>query len=116
MEGKAIDSLKDLYSSFPAVKIENGVFKYIFIRVTNPATNETVLFLRGSADFEYHAQIFEDFEAKFLNHLKVRGVKLTGSEHKLVDQVHLKCPGGGRIEHLGNLCSVKSHYKMFSQR
>jgi len=99
MVSKKVNSLEDLYSEFPRVKIEEGVFKYIFIEATNTATGESLLFLRGSGNHEYHKEIFQDFVSKFENHLNVRGVTLSNSETKLKDIMKFKCPGGGRIEH-----------------
>jgi len=99
MEGKKITSLSDLYTNFPSVQIEEGTFKYILIKVSNPPTDESVLFLRGTKRFEYHKEIFEDFESKLRNHLEVRGITLGDSSSKLKETVEIKCPGGGRIEH-----------------
>jgi len=108
MVSKNVDTLEGLYESFPPVKIEEGIFKYIFIQATDTATGNSILFLRGSGSHEYHKDIFQDFESKFMNHLNVRGVTLGGSETKLKETIQLKCPGGGRIEHSrkNNTCFI----------
>lgn len=101
--GKQYENLKGLYEKFPPVQIENGVFKYIQIKVTDTASGDNVLFVRGSARHEYHKYILEEFRSKLLQHVNVRGVTLAGSGDgkKLIDTIEVSCPGGGRIEHSG---------------
>ena len=104
METQKINSLEDLYKRFPAVEIDKGTFKYIQIRVKNTATEESILFVRGTTRHEYHSEIFEEFESKFSNVVKVRGLKIadpkdSSQEVKLADVIEVDCPGGGRIKH-----------------
>ena len=68
----------------PVVIDPEGTFKYIQIIVTKDG--ESTLVIRGTADFSYHADIYDNFVSK-----EIRANKL---KHTTAE-----CPGGGRIKH-----------------
>jgi len=74
--------------SVAAVEIDEGTFKYVLIRVEGAPSNidgdENVTYIvRGNTRGEYHADIYEEFEEKFVK----------------VSKLRTKCVGGGRIKH-----------------
>uniref|UniRef100_F1L613 Sex-regulated protein janus-B n=2 Tax=Ascaris TaxID=6251 RepID=F1L613_ASCSU len=78
-------SLKNLampLSSIADVDIDpQGVFKYILIKVTEKASNEEKLIVRGYKRCHFHGDVFEE------------------TENAVGSDFNLKCLGGGRIRH-----------------
>jgi phosphohistidine phosphatase len=109
MDSASFQNLTDLYKSFPPVKIDEGVFKYIIIKGTwhtkARISDEEIYFIRGWKDLEFHADNFARFRKEFENSDIVDKIAVTNEKKenvKLVDGVIFECPGGGRIDHKPN--------------
>ena len=73
-------SLQDKVNSVPDVKIDEGTFKYIQIRISGGGSEKIII--RGSSDAGYHVDVFDDCAPQ----LKSLGLTVD-------------CIGGGRIKH-----------------
>ncbi|CAN8029365.1 unnamed protein product [Ixodes persulcatus] len=72
------------FESIPTVKLDNGRFKYILIKVHDKNDDSrTKLIVRGSAGAAYHSDIFDSESAKI----------------EAIEGLELECLGGGRIIH-----------------
>ncbi|CAN8005375.1 unnamed protein product [Ixodes hexagonus] len=72
------------FETIPTVKLDNGRFKYILIKVHDKNDDtRTKLIVRGSAAASYHADIFDSESAKL----------------EAIQGIELECLGGGRIIH-----------------
>jgi hypothetical protein len=92
-----MQSLKTILSAMPQVSLSpEGVFKYVLITVTYK--QDTVEFVRGHTDMEYHADNFNRFVKEF----DQRGLELDGERLCSQTNVKISCPGGGRVNHSGN--------------
>jgi len=69
--------------SIPDVKIDDGRFKYVLIRVHDKNTDSSKLIVRGVATCSYHMDIYE----------------LAQNEIEQGDRFELEPEGGGRILH-----------------
>lgn len=69
-------------SQYEDVKIEDGIFKYVLIEVTDPATSERKRIVAGTKSAEFHQEVAEPVLEE-LEELGLRGEIL----------------GGGRIQH-----------------
>lgn len=69
--------------AIPDVKIDDGRFKYVLIKVHDKNSNDTKLIVRGTATCSYHMDIYE----------------LAQQEIEQDDKFELEAQGGGRILH-----------------
>ncbi|XP_003745239.1 14 kDa phosphohistidine phosphatase [Galendromus occidentalis] len=69
--------------AIPDVKIDDGRFKYVLIRVHDKNSDDSKLIVRGSAKCSYHMDIYE----------------LAQKEIERDDRFDLEPQGGGRILH-----------------
>lgn len=92
---RAANEAMSEYSSFesiPEVKLDNGRFKYVLIKVHDKSDpNRSKLLVRGSASATYHADIYEREMSKIE----------TNSE------LETECLGGGRIIHNPDCGEIK---------
>lgn len=83
------------YSSFesiPEVKLDNGRFKYVLIKVHDKSDpNRSKLLVRGSASATYHADIYE----REMSKIETNG------------ELETECLGGGRIIHNPDCGEIK---------
>ncbi|XP_061894664.1 si:dkey-51e6.1 [Entelurus aequoreus] len=75
-------TMSDTLATIPAVKIDEGTFKYILVRVKVKDGDEYKDIVRGTKSAEYHSHIFEEL---------VLAMEALGME--------CECLGGGKIEH-----------------
>lgn len=78
--------------SIPEVKLDNGRFKYVLIKVHDKSDpNRTKLLVRGSASATYHADIYEREMSKIESNA----------------ELETECLGGGRIIHNPDCGEIK---------
>lgn len=78
--------------SIPEVKLDNGRFKYVLIKVHDKSDpNRTKLLVRGSASATYHADIYEREMSKIESNT----------------ELETECLGGGRIIHNPDCGEIK---------
>ncbi|XP_075536854.1 14 kDa phosphohistidine phosphatase-like [Dermacentor variabilis] len=88
--GKAMS--EDSFESIPEVKLDNGRFKYVLIKVHDKNDpNRSKLIVRGSASATYHADIYEREMSKI----------------ESISGLETECLGGGRIIHNPDCAEIK---------
>ncbi|KAG8182783.1 hypothetical protein JTE90_018656 [Oedothorax gibbosus] len=76
--------MEEKLKAVDSVRIDNGTFKYILVKVYDPDNEETICkyIVRGDASAEFHGDIYEEITP---------GIEALGLE--------CECVGGGRIKH-----------------
>ncbi|XP_015908841.1 14 kDa phosphohistidine phosphatase [Parasteatoda tepidariorum] len=77
-------SMKDKLDAVESVRIDDGTFKYILVKVYDPDDEDGTMkyIVRGSGDAEFHGDIYE---------VTTPAIEALGLE--------CECVGGGRIKH-----------------
>uniref|UniRef100_G3MML5 Sex-regulated protein janus-B n=1 Tax=Amblyomma maculatum TaxID=34609 RepID=G3MML5_AMBMU len=80
------------YETIPDVKLDNGRFKYVLIKVHDKNdASRSKLIVRGSASAAYHADIYEKEMSKI----------------ESINGLETECLGGGRIIHNPDCAEIK---------
>lgn len=83
---------ENAFEAIPEVKLDNGRFKYVLIKVHDKADpNRSKLIVRGSASAAYHADIYEKEMCKI----------------EAISGLETECLGGGRIIHNPDCLEIK---------
>lgn len=83
---------ENTFEAIPEVKLDNGRFKYVLIKVHDKADpNRSKLIVRGSASAAYHADIYEKEMCKI----------------ESINGLETECLGGGRIIHNPDCSEIK---------